>query len=204
MAGHHMSRYVDDVIAVLDAAEASRAAMIGYSLGARVGYAVAAKHPERLSGIVGLDCVPAPAAQPADWRRGAAKVMADGTRAVIEEMASRESQPPPPWLVDHLCATGAAAFAGGYEAFATAPPFWSLAGRMTVPTLFLLGVGEDDDDYWALGQSAASEMPDARAVALPGLGHLQAFWRTDLALPPIRRFLSELSSDAGTWRGRTP
>jgi hypothetical protein len=29
-----------------------------------------------------------------------------------------------------------------------------------------------------------------------GLGHLQAFWRTDLALPPIKRFLATLSAAA--------
>lgn len=60
MAGHHMSWYVDDVIAVLDHAGISRAAMVGYSLGARVAYAVAATLPERLSGVVGLDSVSRP------------------------------------------------------------------------------------------------------------------------------------------------
>jgi len=30
-----------------------------------------------------------------------------------------------------------------------------------------------------------------------GLGHLQAFWRTDLALPPIKRFLATLTAAAG-------
>ena len=35
-----------------------------------------------------------------------------------------------------------------------------------------------------------------QAVALNGLGHLQAFWRTDLALPPIKRFLATLGTAA--------
>lgn len=61
------------------------------------------------------------------------------------------------------------------RAFATAPPFWGLADRMMVPTLFLLGVGGDDHDWWARGQSAASKLPNAHVIALPGLGHLQAF-----------------------------
>jgi hypothetical protein len=93
-----------------------------------------------------------------------------------------------------------AAFAGAYEAFATAPPFWPAAGQNTAPTLLLLGVGDDEQEWWALGQAAASTMPDALAVALPGLGHLQAFWRTDLSLPPIREFLAKLSATAQTWR----
>jgi hypothetical protein len=65
-----------------------------------------------------------------------------------------------------------------------------------VPTLLLLGVGDEDQDWWAWGQAAAAAMPDAQAVALKRLGHLQAFWRTDLSLPPIERFLAKLSTTA--------
>lgn len=196
MAGHHMSRYVDDVIAVLDDAAVGRAVMIGYSLGARVAYAVAAAHPGRLAGLVGLDSVPDPDERPADLRTSAGQVMTQGTAAIITQMASNESEPAPAWLLGHLCDTDPAAFAGAYEAFATAPAFWPAAGQISVPSLLLLGVGADDQDWWALGQAAASAMPDALAVALPGLGHLQAFWRTDLSLPPIQRFLAKLSTTA--------
>jgi pimeloyl-ACP methyl ester carboxylesterase len=170
--------------------------MVGYSQGARVGYAVAAAHQERLAGLVGLDSVPDPEEQPAGLRADAGTVLADGTRAVIEKIASTESEAPPAWLLNHLCATDPASFAGAYEAFATAPAFWPTAGQITVPTLFLLGVGEDEQDRWALGQAAAGAMPHGQAVALNGLGHLQAFWRTDLALPPIKRFLATLSAAA--------
>jgi len=58
VAGHQMSCYVDDVIAVLDDAGIERALLVGYSLGARVAYAVAASHPGRLGGMIGLDSVP--------------------------------------------------------------------------------------------------------------------------------------------------
>jgi pimeloyl-ACP methyl ester carboxylesterase len=198
MAGYHMSRYVDDVVAVLDDAGIGRVVMIGYSLGAGVAYAVAAAHPERLAGLVGLDSVPDPDGEPADLRKSAGEVMAQGTRAIIEQMAATESEPPPAWLLDHLCATEPAAFAGAYEAFATAPRFWPGIGQITVPTLLLLGVGDEDQDWWARGQAAAAAMPDAQAVALKGLGHLQAFWRTDLSLPPIERFLAKLNITAQT------
>jgi len=198
--GHHMSRYVEDVIAVLDDAGARRAAMIGYSQGARVAYAVAEAHPDRLAGIAGLDSVPDPAERPEDLRDAAAKVLTGGTRAALLEMAASESEPPPAWLLDHLSATEPAVFAGAYEAFTTAPPFWPTAGRITVPTLFLLGIGKDEEDWWALGRSAAAAMPDAEAVALPGLGHLQAFWKTGMSIPPIERFLARLSVGGHDWR----
>ncbi|HEV2374610.1 MAG TPA: alpha/beta hydrolase [Streptosporangiaceae bacterium] len=197
MAGHHMRCYVEDVVAVLDDAGVERAVMVGYSQGAQIGYALAAAHPGRLAGLVALDSVPDAEEDPAGLRADADKVMADGTRAVIEKMAASESQPPPAWLLDHLCATDAATFAGAYETFATAAPFWPDATRMAVPTLFLLGVGDDEQDWWALGQRAANTVPDGLAVALHGMGHLQAFWRTDLSLPPIERFLARFSPSSG-------
>ena len=199
MTGHQMSCYVDDVITVLDDAGVRSAVMIGYSMGARVGYAVAAAYPQRLAGIVGLDSVPNPAREPDDSRAQAARVLAEGTKTALQEMADSESEPPPSWLLDNLSATDPAVFAGAWEAFATAPPFWADAGRITVPTLFLLGVGEDEQEWWELGQAAAAAMPDAEAVALPGLGHLQAFWKTGMSLPPIERFLARLGADGHDW-----
>jgi len=192
-AGHHMDCYVEDVIAVLDDARISRAVMVGYSLGARIGYAVAATYPGRLAGLVALDSVPSPDEDPVEDLEAAREVLAKGTKAVILEMAEAEAEPPPEWLVEHLCTTDAKVFAGSYEAFATEPPFWQVAGRITVPTLHLLGVAAGDPDWWALGQAAAGAMPDATAVALHGLGHLQAFWRTDQSIPPIKRFLEKIS-----------
>src|SRR5215467_2064246 len=79
MAGHHMDCYVDDVIAVLDDAGIGRAVLIGYSQGARVGYAVAAAHSQRLAGLVALDSVPDPEEQAASMRDDAGEVIARGT-----------------------------------------------------------------------------------------------------------------------------
>jgi pimeloyl-ACP methyl ester carboxylesterase len=64
MAGHRMSCYVDDVIAVLNDAGIKQSVLIGYSFGAHVGYAAAAAHPGRLAGLVGLDSVPIPPSSP--------------------------------------------------------------------------------------------------------------------------------------------
>jgi hypothetical protein len=52
----------------------------------------------------------------------------------------------------------------------------------------------------ALLESAAAAMPDAEAVALPGLGHLQAFWKTGMSIPPIERFLARLGAGGPDWR----
>jgi class 3 adenylate cyclase/alpha-beta hydrolase superfamily lysophospholipase len=46
--------WADDVVAVLDALDVERTAIVGYASGARVALAAAARHPERIDGVVAL------------------------------------------------------------------------------------------------------------------------------------------------------
>ncbi|MFB2585944.1 alpha/beta fold hydrolase [Herbiconiux liukaitaii] len=57
-ASYAMDRFVGDVLAVLDAAGIERAHYLGYSLGARVGFSLAASHPERLASFTSLGGAP--------------------------------------------------------------------------------------------------------------------------------------------------
>jgi pimeloyl-ACP methyl ester carboxylesterase len=187
---HEMSAYVDDVIAVLDAARIERAVMVGYSSGARVAYCSATRHPDRFVAIVGLDSVPEPGEDPEDMKAGAEIVMEKGTRAVIEEMAAGEPEPPPRWLLEHLCSTTREAFAGAYESFATAGDIFGHFGELTVPTLMLVGAEDEDDGRMEVAVRAAETMPNGQALGFFGLAHLQMFWRVDVILPAIRAFLA--------------
>jgi non-heme chloroperoxidase len=58
-SGYALERYVDDVIAVLDAEETTRAVLIGHSMGGQVAQLIAARRPERVAGLVGVAPVPA-------------------------------------------------------------------------------------------------------------------------------------------------
>lgn len=79
LEGHHSSRYVDDVVAVLDDVGVERVRFVGYSSGARVGYALACTIPERLTGVVGLDSVPG-RETPEELRAEAQEVLWGGRR----------------------------------------------------------------------------------------------------------------------------
>ncbi len=192
MAGHHMSRYVADVLAVLDDAGADRAAFVGYSFGARVGFALGLSAPRRLSGLVALDSFPDPADSPDVLRAEAHEVLARGTRDVIEEFVAAEREPVPAWLVEHLCSTDSLAFAGGIEAQATEPDLWASASSLDVPVLLLLGVDDEGQRETALGRQLVQALPDGELVTLDA-AHLAAFHRVDLTLPLVARFLSEIS-----------
>lgn len=51
-SAYDMSLFVGDVNAVLDAAGIDHAHYVGYSLGARIGFSLALKHPDRVSSLV--------------------------------------------------------------------------------------------------------------------------------------------------------
>jgi pimeloyl-ACP methyl ester carboxylesterase len=192
MAGHHMSRYVADALAVLDDSGADEAAFVGYSFGARVGFALGLSAPRRLTGLVALDSFPDPAESPDELRAEAHEVLARGTRDVIEEFVAAEREPVPPWLVEHLCSTDSLAFAGAIEAQATEPDLWASASSFDVPVLLLLGVEDEEQRDAALAHQLVQALPDGQLVTLDA-AHLAAFHRVDLTTPLIARFLSEVS-----------
>jgi pimeloyl-ACP methyl ester carboxylesterase len=192
VAGHHMSRYVVDVLAVMDDAGADQAAFVGYSFGARVGFAVAVSAPRRLTGLVALDSFPDPAVSPEALRAEAHEVLTRGTRDVIEEFVAAEREPVPAWLVEHLCTTDSAAFAGGIEAEATELDLWAAASSLNTPVLLVMGLDEDEESRPALGQRLVHAIPGAELVTLD-VAHLAAFHRVDLTLPPLARFLDYVS-----------
>jgi pimeloyl-ACP methyl ester carboxylesterase len=192
VAGHHMSRYVADALAVLDDAGADRAAFVGYSLGARVGFALGLSAPRRLTGLVALDSFSDPADSPDALRADAHEVLARGTHEVIEEIVAGEREPVPAWLVEHLCTTDTMAFAGGMEAEATEPDLWAAASSLHVPVLLLVGVDGDGQHATALGRRLVRTLPDA-ALATLDVAHLAAFHRVDLTLPVIAPFLDDVT-----------
>src|SRR4051794_17243031 len=189
MAGHDMVRYVSDVMAVLDDAGADQAAFVGYSFGARVGFATAVSSPGRLTGLVALDSFQDPQQSVEAIRADAREVLVRGTREVIEEFVAAEDEPPPDWLVEHLCTTDALAFAGAVAAEATEPDLWAAAPTMEVPVLLVLGRPDGDDP---LARRLVQALPHASLITLE-VAHLAAFHRTDLTLPALRPFLASVS-----------
>lgn len=68
---YRLRRLVDDVLAVMDAADAERAHVVGHDWGAAVAWAAAAWHPERVRTLTALS-VPHPRAMTAAAARGQA------------------------------------------------------------------------------------------------------------------------------------
>jgi len=187
-AAHRLEEYVSDVTAVLDDAGVGRAALLGYSDGGRVAAAVAATEPARVAALVVLDSVGPPEEDEGERATLAAAVRARGTRAVLEEMAATEPEPPPAWLLENVAATETEIFALALEAWSTSRSVWSDLPAITAPTL-LLGGGLGDTRSAADLELAGALLADGTVSVLSDLAHLQMIWRTDAVLPLVERFL---------------
>jgi len=186
-AAHLLDEYVKDAIAVLDAAHIERATMVGYSDGARLIYTLAARHPDRVETVVGIGGVSHPDDK-SDWRRElAAEVRAKGFQRWLGEISEGETQPAPGWLMDNLGPTSDEMFLLELEGWADAPNEYEAFPRIQAPVLIVCGELEDTDGASA---EAISTLPNGTAIVMPGFGHLQAFWRTDVTAPIISDFLA--------------
>jgi pimeloyl-ACP methyl ester carboxylesterase len=188
LGAHRIEEYVADVVAVLDAAQVDTAAFVGYSAGGSVGYRFAASHPQRCSALVAIGSFPEPEDDPAGNVESARHVRRIGMTEAMEQMSDSEDEPAPAWLIDHLATTDTEMFALLLEGWSIMSNGWDLLAAITCPALIICGEREAEH---AAAQRAAGRMRDGRAKLLPGFGHLQAFWHSEVTAPLIREFLQE-------------
>lgn len=202
---HATIEYVEDLVALLDHVGEPSCAIVGYSQGMAIAVTFAATHPERVGALVGIGAVGA-VGESMEWRSGAAaQVREHGMAASIDEMATAEHEPAPAWLLENLSSTESETFALLIEApLDDERELWDHFGQVRAPALLVVGEHEEDEEeHQPAGvagrnaRAAAALIPNGRAEEVPGLAHLAAFWRTDLTLPLIRRFLAETYPAAG-------
>ena len=194
----HLTReYVEDVVGLLDTLGVQSAAIVGYSQGMHIAVALAASHPERVAAVVGIGSVGAADDSP-EWRTGAAaSVRESGMEAAMRAIADQENPKPPEWLIENLSATDDEVFALLLEAqLDDDKELWEFFPDVHAPTLLVVGENEEDEDDTDPGaaarnaRTATETLPHAQAHIVPGARHLAVFWRTDLTMPVICRFLS--------------
>jgi pimeloyl-ACP methyl ester carboxylesterase len=177
---------------VLDALGLPRVVYWGYSGGATVGYALAAAHPQRVAALIASGVISGPdeptSATMAEAQTLASTVRAEGMDALVRAYAT-ESEPMTPWFRKQMLDTDPEVFARQLLALDSWSGPWPLLGRITCPTLMLVGEREDPDGFIAL---AATRAPNARCVTFPGLDHITAYERSDLALAQALPFLRAL------------
>ena len=185
--------FVADLLAVLDAEGVGRASLMGYSLGARVALSATLAHPGRVHRLVSLggsaaaqhgavDSVFFPSVIEA-VRRGGMEAFSSGQGLGpgVEERRARATR-------TAFLAADPLAIAALLEATEAtgAVPEEQLAG-CTVPALWMAGT--EDHPRFEESRRAASAMPDAEFVPLPGRDHGGTLFPPELVLAAVLPFL---------------
>ncbi len=183
-----------DVVAVLDDLGVDKAHFFGYSLGGRIGFALAAHFAERFhSFVIGGMTPRARSAESKSVDEQRIQIWELGREAFAASMAS---------FGPEVAGMKERALRGDYAAFIAAsrqhPKWGDLVGMLRdldVPCLVY--AGDADGRSHGSAEESVKEIRIASFVSLPGLDHLQGMSRIDVVLPHVTEFLGQVKATAG-------
>ncbi len=188
---HRMEHFAADVGAVLDAANVEASGFWGYSNGIYPGLAFGVAHPERLRALVGTgtlwfqdvsDLGPIP-----DPEAFITEQIAKGGVAQDVDAYERVDGERFPEAIDRNVREGDPHM---YALDRIGRRFWhgpkSLYASLAAPVLMISGEKEMDE---GATEKALAALPHGRGVRIPGVGHLAAFYRSELSVPHAIPFL---------------
>lgn len=208
MARPSMIGMADAVVGVLDAAGVREPALfVGISMGGYVLFEVLRQVPERIGALVLADTRALPDTEEgrANRYRTADQVTAEGAKAVVDASlgkmitgnadAALRSQ-----VQAMMLAAPPAGIIGALHAMAARPDSTPDLGSIHVPVMGMVGA-----------EDAITPPPDVAAMVagiagatlevIPGAAHLSNLERPAVFNAALRRFLDDLESRGGQWRG---
>jgi pimeloyl-ACP methyl ester carboxylesterase len=169
-----------DIVAVLQNLSISRADYWGYSMGGQIGFAMAQYAPDWVRGLVIGGAAGAGLSRAGD--RFLAALEARGAGAI-----------PALWGIALSPTLQARLLANDVEALkacrADSPGFANLLSTIAKPCVLYAGSA---DPNCATAEAAAAKMPNASFFTVPGLGHAEVMFRSELVLPRVVEFLNSL------------
>ena len=187
LAAHRMKNYVGDVVRILDDLKISKVAFWGHSDGARVGYALALTRPSRVEALIAL----AGHDLPTEWKDRVATASDIGKKGLgwVQELVEKSHKGKlPKWYGRRQHKRDPRMGELEMLAWRSWINKWDMYPRINAPTLVMAG---DQDDRTGLSRKIAETMPNGKFVLLKGLGHFDAFMRSELSTPPSTRFLRQ-------------
>jgi pimeloyl-ACP methyl ester carboxylesterase len=217
VAAYSQARAVEDAVAVLDAAHADAAHVVGLSMGGFATLHLVLLHPDRVISavIAGVGYGAQPERQDQFRRESHAIADAferDGSARVAEGYAvgparvQFQNKRPEAWrefaaaLARHD-AVGAAMTMRGVQA--TRPSLYALAGELSaVRTPLLILAGDEDEGSLEPSLMLKRTIPTAGLQILPRTGHTINLEEPDLFNEAVGRFLK--AAGEGRWQPRDP
>jgi pimeloyl-ACP methyl ester carboxylesterase len=174
LAGHRPAEYVADVVAVADAVGAVEFAFAGYSMGASVGYGLAAAHPGRISALVAIGGVADEPGADDDTAELVELLEDRGAPALTRAIEEAEGITLPGWLRRNFDETDAAQFVLSLRAWAEeGDTIWNDLAGIRCPTALVAGSEEAPAGSLERMQAA---IPGGAAIArIEGRDHVGAF-----------------------------
>jgi len=182
-SAYELSFHVGDLVAVLDALDLPAADFWGYSMGGWIGFGLAKYAPARARALILGVAHPYGRSLPS-------RLDASDPKAFINGMLSGFGLD-----LDSLPADKQAEFLDNdFLALAAArgarPSLQDVLQTMRMPCFLYCG---ELDSTTADTERCAKEIPNATFVSFPHLNHPEAFYRSDIALPPVMKFLQSLA-----------
>ncbi len=210
---YRIEHAAQDILAVLDALRIARAAILGYSMGGRLGLFLATVAPERITALIvesasaGIRDAALRGERMARDTALADEIERDGVAAFVDRwerlplFATQRRLPPAARdaLRAHRLAHSARGLANSLRGMGQGaqPSLWDRLPSLSVPTLLL--VGALDAAYVAHGREMSRLIPAARLVAVPDAGHTVHLEQPEIFKRTVLEFLAAAGTDhAGT------
>jgi pimeloyl-ACP methyl ester carboxylesterase len=197
---YRMDMFVADVLAVLDHLGVDRTNFFGYSLGGRLGYALASAEPGRLNALVigGGSQRPQRGALDRLIYAGFAETIAtSGISAFLDTWSDRLGREVDPGLRAVFLGNDPTALVAFLEQTQKETGFSADAlGRLELPVLLL--VGDHDRERLDDSRVAAAVLPDAELAMIEGADHFTTLLRRDEVVSRLRGFLGRAASCANS------
>ena len=199
--GYSLSRYADDLVAVLDALGVREAVLCGISMGGYVIFELLRRHPERVRALILADTKPQ--ADAADAKRGRDELThvaeRQGQDAVIERLlprllspATQATQPEVAGQVREMARRWSVpALVGALRVLRDRPDSTETLRGVRVPTLVLVG-SDDEIAPPDAARAMAQLIPDAQYHVVPAAGHIAPLEQPLAASRLLADFLSAL------------
>ena len=199
--GYSLSRYADDLVAVLDALGVREAVLCGISMGGYVIFELLRRHPERVRALILADTKSQ--ADAADAKRGRDELThvaeRQGQDAVIERLlprllspATQATQPEVAGQVREMARRWSVpGLVGALRVLRDRPDSTETLRGVRVPTLVLVG-SEDEIAPPDAARAMAQLIPDAQYHVVPAAGHIAPLEQPLAASRLLADFLSAL------------
>ena len=203
-----MAHVAADLIALLDAWQIERMALLGYSMGGRLALYLACYYPHRFSHLILESSSPglATAAERAA-RRQSDEALADWIEANGIEAFVNRWEALPLWISQQQLSdevrqqrrqqrvqNNPVGLANSLRGMGTGaqPSLWPMLPKLTLPTLLI--TGELDDKFVAINQKMESELPNGRLHTIPHAGHTVHLEQPSLFETAVISFLLQAKS----------